>query len=130
MAGTLIELFRKQDYIFQVFNGTSSIPLVPLIDTQQATSATLIWRVFSLSVTSGSFYLVLTNVMTGPDDPAAVLASPTDSVVQPATSGSTLYAPTVPQPIGRFLRCSIRTVGATAGTVTVTMAGQLLIRDT
>jgi hypothetical protein len=129
MAGTLIPLFRKGDYVFNVINGTTNTSLVPLVDVQNATSAVLLWRIYALTITTGSFYLVLKNVMMGPDDPGTILVSPTDVIAQQGSTANQLLAPSITGPIGKYLQVLARTTGGATGTVTVTMAADLLVRD-
>lgn len=135
MSGTLVSLYRKTDYNFTVSASLATeVVLVPLVDTTSLTSGVILWRVYAATIASGSLNLALRNVMIGPDDPNTVVAAPSTSDIGTAITASAspqLYATNLTTPIGRYLRVLAKIgIGTAGASITVTMAADLLIRDT
>jgi hypothetical protein len=125
MAGTLVNLVRKQQYKLQG-SGTTDTVMVPLIDTLNLTSGVLIIRVYALALT-GTLSIAMKNVMMGPDDPATILSGSDVVVVSITGTAPLLFTQSVPQPVGRYLNLIARTGGT--GLVDFTMAVDLVVRD-
>ncbi|MGZ3421458.1 MAG: hypothetical protein ACXVEE_26515 [Polyangiales bacterium] len=130
MAGTLVNLLRKQSYSLQASATSNDTVLTPLIDTLNLTSGVIIVRLYALTLGGATLSIAMRNVMTGPDDPSTVLSGTTDLFTAISITGTPplLFTSSLTQPVGRYANLIARTAGATAQ-IAVTMAVDLVIRD-
>jgi hypothetical protein len=145
MAGRLITVVGKQQ--FQHNFGSTGNPVTILgnrfFDVRDAVSGVLLVRVASVSgiPTGGTFSVSLNNAMVMADDPATIYAITSGSsaiasvTISPSDGFPRLYAAgfttSSSPPCGPMVGFGLQPVyGSAAGTGTITMACELLVRDT
>ena len=138
MAAAQVSIIRKTDFSLQVSATASAVTdavLAPLVDTVGWVSAVSLLRLYSASAypASATLKLIVQNVMTGPDDPNTILVASgtgTAEITIAASTSNLLQLVQFTTPISRYVKVLLRaTSGGTAGTITTTVAVDLVGRD-
>jgi len=144
MAGTLISVVSKTAYSLTFASGSSqTVTLNPKpFDVRDAVSGVLVVRVAAATAPAGGTYTVtVADAVIMPDDPATIYTIPSSTVmsitINPNADGpfprlylASFTASSSP-PCGPMLGVGMyNTYGSAAGSGSITMGVELLIRDT
>ena len=143
MAGQLIQIVGKQTYTLPFASGASASVILGArgYDTRDAVSGVLVVRVAGVSSipTGGTFTVTVSNGAVMPDDPATIYASPSSAIASVTIAGTDTFprlylasftASSSP-PCGPMVGLGLQAIyGGTAGSGSITLGVELLIRDT